>query len=422
MNHYFATHRAVCPTCQTVHEMSGKALVQVCQHCHTIFDRQKGRIYYSLYPQFASYCQTLAIGDTFLHRDILYTITGKVVKYEKGDRNAIWTEYYLTHPTEQPIFLNQYCGHWNIVEPLDPLYKFKPTENLLYFQGASYQLAHQYFPIIAYAEGSFEFNTFEEANIHSFEYINDDIDLIIRDCDTALKTNHYYRATYIFGNDLLSKLTNKVELPTKTVDYGINQPFYFNLNLTALYQLLGLATGLCAVFLFLFRFVIAPEVALTQDIVIETSDSAKAKLYPTAIKVPYDNGILNTQLMVNSLNNDWVGAEISLINDQTGEERFFSIETEYYSGSDSEGSWSEGSLVADGNISSVAKGSYHIEVLPFQQAGGGSKTITLRFTNFKGSFGFYIVFMLMPLITFVSLLFVDLSFQQERKVYYDLSK
>jgi hypothetical protein len=62
--------------------------------------------------------------------------------------------------------------------------------------------------------------------------------------------------------------------------------------------------------------------------------------------------------------NDWMEASIDLVNDATGKTIEFEEGVEYYSGSDSDGPWTEGSTRNNLVLSSVPGGRYHMVVEP----------------------------------------------------------
>ncbi|HSR97333.1 MAG TPA: DUF4178 domain-containing protein [Kofleriaceae bacterium] len=70
------------------------------------------------------------------------------------------------------------------------------------------------------------------------------------------------------------------------------------------------------------------------------------------------------------LNNNWLYAALDLVNDDTGSVVSIDKSIEYYSGYDSDGSWSEGSRSADGVIGPVQAGTYVLRV-EAQQGGTG---------------------------------------------------
>ena len=68
--------------------------------------------------------------------------------------------------------------------------------------------------------------------------------------------------------------------------------------------------------------------------------------------------------MKSELQNDWMGADIDLVDDRSGKSLGFEQGVEYYSGTDSDGSWSEGSKESNLVLSSVPGGRYHLVIQP----------------------------------------------------------
>ncbi len=73
-----------------------------------------------------------------------------------------------------------------------------------------------------------------------------------------------------------------------------------------------------------------------------------------------------------NLNNNWVYFNFALINNDTGEAYDFGREVSYYFGSDSDGSWTEGSVSDTALIPSVPAGRYYLRIEPERDPGGAS--------------------------------------------------
>jgi hypothetical protein len=64
------------------------------------------------------------------------------------------------------------------------------------------------------------------------------------------------------------------------------------------------------------------------------------------------------------LQNNWAGFNFALINEETGTAYDFGKEVSYYTGSDSDGAWSEGSNSATVTVPAVPPGRYYLRVEP----------------------------------------------------------
>ena len=73
----------------------------------------------------------------------------------------------------------------------------------------------------------------------------------------------------------------------------------------------------------------------------------------------------NVQIKLNApVSNSWIYVDGALINEETGAVDEFDVEVSYYSGVDSDGSWSEGGRTASRYIPAVAPGRYTLRLEP----------------------------------------------------------
>ncbi|MEO7731516.1 MAG: DUF4178 domain-containing protein [Kofleriaceae bacterium] len=84
-----------------------------------------------------------------------------------------------------------------------------------------------------------------------------------------------------------------------------------------------------------------------------------------------------------NVNDNWAYAALDLVNDETGGVVSFDKSLEYYSGFDSDGSWSEGSRTADEVLGPVERGTYLLRV---EVQHGGAGNIELDVTVHQGVF------------------------------------
>lgn len=92
-----------------------------------------------------------------------------------------------------------------------------------------------------------------------------------------------------------------------------------------------------------------------------------------------DGRTSNVRVSVNAdVDNDWLWYGFSLIDEATGVARDFSAQTSYYSGRDSDGSWSEGSRNDRVTLGQVPAGRYLLRVAPEGDPVVGQPTLTYR--------------------------------------------
>ena len=210
-----ATKHINCPKCTSKKTVfTTEAVLHVCPSCYAIFSNPEKANNRQLDKKFAHYANELPLGIQLSHNDSLYTVTGKLVKHEESDRQAIWTEYVLTHPEFENIYLACWNGHWSLVEYLpDFESKWKPSvmRKDMEYDNTIYTYFHKYRIRIAYAEGEFNFNVFDDDKKDAFEYINPPFTIII-EYDKDAKKLETFKSTYLFKGELKRKLSDKVSL------------------------------------------------------------------------------------------------------------------------------------------------------------------------------------------------------------------
>jgi hypothetical protein len=80
------------------------------------------------------------------------------------------------------------------------------------------------------------------------------------------------------------------------------------------------------------------------------------------------------------VSNDWIGVQGDLVNQDTGEVTSFYQEISYYSGTDSEGSWTEGSRSETEYLSAVEPGKYVLRTAA-AFPGAGARTFRVQLTS-----------------------------------------
>jgi len=389
-----------CPKCNAATPVFSKhAELRVCPACYKIFTPSLGVHSFSNNHDYAEYCAELPLGTRFKHNNVVYAVRGKVVKYEENDHHAIWCEYMLTNPENENLYLSCWNGHWSLVEFLPDFdAETRPSRYMedVPYEGVNYTYFHKYKARFAYLEGEFNFNVFEEDKKGCFEYINPPYTLIFEN-EKGVKKFNAYRSTYLYKSEVKRKLVDKTSLSGSNGIAG-NQPFYWNINPTFFFR------GSVVMFfiLLLFQFIIRyayPTVLITRSSYTLTSEDT-AKTYSSAsFNVPYNGALMNMVMHCDYLDNDWVSTYITLVNDDSGEERNFEMGAEHYAGYTDGESWSEGSYEAKGNITGLEKGRYHFEITPYQQLGSRPKPLTVNAEVFKGSWS---VFWVMTIVLIVA--------------------
>lgn len=416
--------KASCPSCSTANlfPFAEAESCTVCSNCRSIY-RPSGLPAPPKYPLKAvKDLFLLALGTQLKWEAETYTITGYVVKREKEDRSAVWVEYFLTHASLPNLYLSYFDGHWSVIEFLPDIVRKKGSIQNKYnmtYQEVEYDFQHNYTVEILDAQGCFNFSFYTDGGNKVREYVDFD-EILIWEENAGDENIRFYKGKYVYASELKSLLNPKVRLP-KRIGYVAHQPFYFPLNPRS-FHLMSLLLVLCMAFGMVFwnTFFEAESIEEgTLDVSTENTETMTSR--PFSVK--YDHSILNVEASVYGMSNDWVYAQMALVNTQTGEERYFEMETEYYSGYEGGEHWSEGDQIIDGNIQYVDAGTYVLEATPKQANGSVPKNMRFTLTSQKGSWSvFWTLVIVIGLINIALALLGDYFNHKKRGDEYDTFK
>ncbi|HEV8146023.1 MAG TPA: DUF4178 domain-containing protein [Bryobacteraceae bacterium] len=271
-----------------------------------------------------------------------------------------WDEYLLFNPYKGFRYITQYNGHWNWVTPMESLpvrtsTGGKPavsTEGRLYkhFSGGD-------------ASTTFVLGEFPwRVRVGDFVTADDFIDPPgLLSSETTVDEVTWSRGEYTSGADIWKAFQVPGSPPSPSGIY-LNQPSPFKGSIGGIWRLMMLLIG--AVIFLAIAFAAASNHAPdfnqrysfspgSPDATV-LSDSFELKGRTSAAEVE-----IKTDLSQN-----WAFFNIALINQDTGDAFNVGREVSYYSGSDSDGPWSEGGRTESVTIPSVPPGNYRLLVEP----------------------------------------------------------
>ena len=143
-----------------------------------------------------------------------------------------------------------------------------------------------------------------------------------------------------------------------------------------------------------------------------TPGSAEAATFAGPLFVTRDG---NVQVHVQApVSNSWLYLEGALINEETGSVDEFDVEVSYYSGHDSDGSWSEGGTSATAYIPSVPAGRYTLRLEPQWEAGHAPPEYELTVRSRVPRFGYAVLAVMAVLGWPVLMLLLWARFEMQR--------
>jgi hypothetical protein len=104
------------------------------------------------------------------------------------------------------------------------------------------------------------------------------------------------------------------------------------------------------------------SVPLNETVTLQPTASATTP--QTVFSQPFElKGNRNVRITANApVSNAWADLDVDLVNEQNQEIESVNIPIEYYSGSDSDGAWTEGDQTQDATLSSLPAGKYTLRV------------------------------------------------------------
>lgn len=333
----------------------GMSLVCVCGSCQTVMDALDERHQIISKSAKKNYrTQYIELGTRGKLKGSLWEVIGYM---EKTDNVAYqWSEYLLFNPAKGFRWLSEYGGHWNYIVPIKNI-DSKISKG--YYGGKSYALYHNGDAFVLNVVGEFywrvEVNDFAEV----WDFVKDDEIL------SSEKTTS--EVTWTIGEYLAAetvKTAFKIDnLPTPE-GVAPNQP-----NIASGH--LSVVSKLWTFFMVLIIMIQLIAILTSQNKVVSTNlYSYVHPIIPDPIGVnkeistpafSLNDESANVEItVIGNINNSWLYAAGSLVNVDTGEAVEFDQGIEYYSGYDSDGSWSEGSRAGSKILDSIPGGNYQL--------------------------------------------------------------
>lgn len=373
-----------CPNCGGPLSLTApdKAERVTCPNCNSLLDVNQGNLSYlkALVPTKADTNFVLPVGavGTF-PGDTKLRIIGAVVRSVQIDGvHYYWHEYLLYSAPVGFRWLVHSDNHWNFVEPVNPaeveasmgstLFTSVPT--MVNYNGKRYKIFQDAQAVVEYVKGEFYWRVEQGETVRAIDYISAPV--MLSQEVTANEVN-WSAGTYL-TNAEVEKAFGVPDLP-KPWSVGPNQPFTGQFYYT--WGLLPL------VLLFVVAIFMIPLTGLTSTVLnqqITLPPMANATTPQVAFSNAFDiKGSRNIKISASApVNNSFADLDVDLINEQSQEIESVNIPIEFYTGTDSDGAWSEGGQSQDATISSLPAGKYTLRVEGTWQNTGQSMPISVR--------------------------------------------
>lgn len=328
-----------------------------CPNCDSLLDVNQGKLMWlkSLVPSPDAHQFDLQIGQkgTFADGSEM-TIIGAVVRSVTVEEiQYFWHEYLLYNPQIGYRWLIHSDNHWNFVEPVN----VAEVENLgttANYNGKTFKIFQDAPARVEYVKGEFYWRVEQGETVRAIDYVAAPLML---SQEIGQNEMNWSKGTYL-TNAEVEKAFSVADLP-KPWSVAPNQPFTGGFYIKWGFALLGLLCVLAILMIPLGGFSSAP---LSETIILQPTASATTP--QTVFSKPFElKGSRNVKITASApVTNSFVELDVDLINEQNSEVESVNIPIEYYSGTDSDGSWTEGGQTQDATLSSLPAGKYSLRV------------------------------------------------------------
>jgi hypothetical protein len=349
-----------CPSCNgPVQPLApGHAAVVVCGYCGSTIDdvNRNLRVLFKAQKK-----QTIKPSLPIGAKGELFSTRWEVIGFmRRSDATEafFWDEYLLFHPTEGFRWLTTENGHWVFLEMVRDRPRLPDREAA---EVQCRDLAFRRYLAgkakVQYVVGEFYWRVKTGDVVSVEDYIAPPQILC---CERDKTESVWSLGTYVTAADI-SLAFNITDLPSPK---GVApcQPSPVSGKVKPAFQTFGLL--ILAITLLQLYFIITAADKTVYEEKIRLQPHEPTRTF-TSQSFELPTGPANLEVALRApVQNDWIDVNFDLINDSGAASMEFEQGVEYYTGWDSDGSWSEGSQQTDLLLSSVPAGRYHFVIQP----------------------------------------------------------
>ena len=350
-----------CPSCGAgvVLRAAGQSVTAVCNSCAAIIDSSNEN--YKVIEKTSKKGirdQIIPLGQRGKLRGVLWEVIGYV---ERSDVSSdyTWSEYLLFNPMKGFRWLTEFDGHWNYVITTKSQPEVDSTvENrqLAILYNKRYQLFHKGLAKVIYVIGEFYWQVKQGEEVEVEDYVSPPE---ILSSEKSSNEIVWSLGEYLDANEIKSAFQIMVSMPLQS-GVAPNQPSTVIETSKYTSKYWGIFLGILMLIQFGSMVLSKNKTVYSGQFTYSSTDTEKLKVTP-----PFELSQRMSNLEVTfsaPVQNNWIEIQGDLVNDENGETEEFEQGVEYYSGYDSDGSWSEGSQSSSLILSSVPAGKYHFNI------------------------------------------------------------
>ena len=355
-----------CPSCGAPLQARSKDILAVgCATCGAVIDTADPNhrvLTAALGMRDEKYTPRIPLGSKGTLEGKPVEVIGFLVKQSKSDGIAYdWREYLLAGENGTYRWLTEYNGHWNIV---DVLSRPPTSSGIIELDNVRFgDQSFRHFATTPVAEviqvaGEFTWRVRRGETCRVLDYVAPPLMLSHESTDSE---QNWSLGTYVAPEVIAEafKLSGRMIAP---IGVYANQPNPWqetNRRVFKLFWKLALAAIVLQVF---FTYIAGGRTLLRQDVVLSPQmeeDSVVTREFEVRGK-PRKIVVRNST----SLDNNWIGLDLMLVNKASGQAWPVTREIAYYYGRDGGESWSEGSRDDEVVFLNIPPGTYYLTVDP----------------------------------------------------------
>jgi hypothetical protein len=338
-----------------------------CPNCGSLLDINQGRLQWFKALAPGKVQPILPIGSTADFRGGKFTVIGfmqRSVEFE-GVRYH-WEEYLLYDPTIGFRWLVRSDDQWSFVETVPPGAVQMPGERVARYNGKSFKIYQDAMARVEYVSGEFYWKVTDQEVVRAIDFVHppEMLSMEVTSHPAGPASGHGHGGGSTSGeiNWSLGVYVTRGEVEKAFGVTGLpkaskpapHQEFPHK----AIYKYWALATLLTFIMAVFFSATVPEKQVFQSAYKLEPVATAEGTQTVFTDPIPIaGNRNLEVTATAN-VNNSWLYIDGDFIDEGTGLVQSFSLPVEYYSGSDSDGAWSEGSTQAKVALSALPPGSY----------------------------------------------------------------
>jgi Domain of unknown function (DUF4178) len=356
---------------------AGHTLTAVCQSCSSLIDVSDENYAIVQQSNEATRATFLEPGQRGKLGDVLWEIIGYM---EKSDETRVyrWHEYLLFNPFQGFRFLVQSNGHWTLFKVSREAFAHYGATGETEFDGRSYKLFLRGKSIVLYVKGEFYWRVKTGDMAFVADYIAPPFMLSTEESNGEIRVavGEYIEPSVVLAAFPPNK-NDDLHFSSGMYRTGVapNQPGPYQNQLSLFWKVAGIALAAAIALQFYFSARANQTEVFKADYDIAAAQKDQTLSSPV-FNLPFTGSVLFKTRA--ELDNDWLELGLTLANEDGSAEYAIIQGVEYYSGFDSDGTWTEGSRSESTLMSNVPAGNYRL--LIDADAGAFEKQQPARFT------------------------------------------